>query len=94
MTRSSVRPATTWTDVAERFLDAYDHFCELVEEQPEVAGIFQTENASLRALGLRIWPLGHGFPHVVFYYLTPDEIRIYAVLHGAMDRDESLEPDG
>jgi plasmid stabilization system protein ParE len=76
--------------VAEDFIAAYERFCELVVEQPEMAHRFETESERLREFELRIWPLGHHFPHLVFYYLTADEIRIYAVLHGHMDREEAL----
>lgn len=77
--------------VADEFISAFENFCELVIHQPEMAHLFEAENARLRALELRIWPLGHRYPHLVFYYLTDTEIRIYAVLHGHMDLGEALD---
>lgn len=77
--------------VADEFLSAFENFCALVIEQPEMAHHFEAESPRLREMGLRVWPLGHRYPHLVFYYLTDSEIRIYAVLHGHMDLGDALE---
>jgi len=77
-------------DTADRFIDVLEEVFHAIRDHPEIARAFETENADLRALGLRIWPLGHGFPHVLFYYPAGEEVRVFRVLHGAMDRDAEL----
>lgn len=75
---------------ADTFITAFDNFCALVSEQPEIGRAYPVENPGLAELGLRAWPLGGGHRHIVFYYLTEEEIRIFRVLHGSRNLDELL----
>ena len=77
--------------MADAFLSAFENFCGLVVEQPDIAPLFfGVANERLLEFELRIWPLGHHFPHLIFYYLCEEEIRIFAVLHSHMDLNEAL----
>jgi plasmid stabilization system protein ParE len=40
---------------ADDFISAFEHFCELVTEQPEMAHLFEAESRRLRELELRTW---------------------------------------
>lgn len=77
-------------DTADRFIDVLEEAFHAIRDHPEIAPVYETEHSELRALGLRIWPLGHGFPHLLFYYSDDEEVRVFRVLHGAMERDAEL----
>jgi len=72
------RPAT-----AERLLDSVQRACARISEHPQIGEA--CEGLAPKLLGLRHWPVP-GFPsYLIFYRVTPSQIQILRLLHGARD---------
>lgn len=78
-------------DAAGRFLDALDHFCDLVSDNPDMGTPYELDIERLRHAEIRRWALGHGFPHSIYYTWGEREVRILRVLHGARDVPSAWE---
>ena len=75
--------------LSDRFLDAVQQTCEVLDRMPRLGALFPLANPSLQ--GLRHHPI-KGFPnHIIFYLPTADGIEVVRVLHGARNIADILE---
>jgi toxin ParE1/3/4 len=73
---------------AVRFLNAVQSTVQRLLEQPESAGLFESENVELE--GLRV-SLVRGFKkYLLFYRIQENSIHVERVLHGARNLEELL----
>ena len=70
---------------AIRFAEAFHASIDFLLDFPESGEIWKPKKA--RHAPMRIWPV-KGFPnHLIFFRMTPDELQIIRVVHGARDLD-------
>ena len=80
-------------DTADRFIDVLEAACHTVRDHPRIAPVSETEHTELRALGLPIWPLGHGFHRILadaFLATRPDDLHLGAHAVGFDERADGV----
>jgi plasmid stabilization system protein ParE len=82
------------TEVAERFLKAFDLTAERLAQRPGLGRARKFHAGELR--GIRSFPVGGRFSvHLIFYRRSGDSLSIERVMHGARDLPRRLlEPSG
>jgi toxin ParE1/3/4 len=76
---------------ADRFVEAFDTLCELLEETPGMGVIRDFGNPALKGLRVRAVP---GFPNYpVFYTFNTSSVNVLRVLHGARDLQQLFAAD-
>lgn len=80
---------TAGEQTAVRFIDAAERGIKRISRDPQVGSLrFAYE---LAIPDLRAWPL-QGFPYVVFYVVTDEEIDVWRILHSRRDVPVTLAP--
>ena len=73
---------------AVRFLDAVERTVQRLLDQPESAGLFESDNAELE--GLRVCLIRGFKKYLLFYRVRKNMIYVERVLHGARNIEELL----
>ena len=69
----------------ERFLDAFEHTCEVLATMPTLGSKFRTRSDEIGELRVTTIPRFRNF--VVIHRLQDDRVEILRVVHGARDMD-------
>jgi plasmid stabilization system protein ParE len=69
---------------ASRFLDVFEHACEMLSDLPEMGNLPKIHHPLLREA--RMWPLQDFKKYLVFYRpIEEGKIEILHIIHGARD---------
>ena len=77
--------------VALGFVDALQQAYEHLARHPATGSLRYAH--ALELPGLRAWPLRR-YPYLVFYFVQPDHVDVWRVLHGARNLPQWLAGDG
>lgn len=75
---------------ALRLIDAFETACALLAEHPEIAPVYETDDAALQAKHIRKWVLPDFPNYLIFYIYNGDVVDVVHVLHAKVDQEKRL----
>ena len=79
------------SDVADRFLDAFENTVERLSQMPYIGTTYPSQNPA--CFGLRRWAIKGFEKYLIFYLVFGDAVDIIRVLHTSRDLERILAED-